>query len=162
VSEVLSNRVMEQKIDQCLKSVLLSEPRIEPLANPLDASNPGLLVEKTFAVYPAVAPPPNTNVIMMGDFAVPAGMLPAVMREAFGQKAENTSPDVWKQMVQILVNKRTLNDYYGTNSFPEGTMEFGKFVQSLVLVTVQNRLEKVFFPAKEADIEEDGFDITSV
>jgi hypothetical protein len=58
---------------------------------------------------------------------------------------------VWKLPVQVLIDKQTLKNRYGMDSsFPEGTMELHKFIESVIIVMMRKRLDDVFFPPKKS------------
>jgi len=146
----LDKRLLAQKTSQCLKSVLFTEPAINDAVNPFDKDRPGILVEKVWAVFPSQETPAAPQVVLLSSMP-PLANAPEELQKLFGNPdQEPPEIPVWKLPVQVLIDKQALKDRYGMDSFPEGTMELHKFIESVIIVMMRKRLDDVFFPPKKS------------
>ncbi len=146
----LNKKLLTQKTSQCLKSVLFTEPAIEDAVNPFDPDQPGILVEKVWAVFPAHQQAPTIPQVILLSSMPPPENAPEELQKLFGNPdQEPPEIPVWKLAVQVLIDKKALHERYGTDGFPEGTMELHKFIENVIIVIMRKRLDDIFAPPKK-------------
>lgn len=145
----LDKKQLTQKTSQCLKSVLFTEPAIEDAINPFDKERPGILLEKVWAVFPSQQETSISPQIVLLSSMPPLPNVPEELQKLFGTPEEPSETPVWKLPVKVLIDKQALKERYGMETFPEGTMELHKFIESVILVMMRKRLDDVLFPPEK-------------